>query len=81
LACLEVREGNGLQPGVFTCLFLMMEEALELIYRGQCNVAVKAKEIGVSTEELKRLFRVYAMQRPIDDDVWRGDVELGWPWV
>ena len=36
----------------------MMEEALELIYRGQCNVAVKAKEIGVSTEELKRLFRV-----------------------
>ena len=58
-----------------------MEEALELIYRGQCNVAVKAKEICVSTEELKRLFRVYAMQRPIDEDVWRGDVELGWPWV
>ena len=56
-----------------------MEEALELIYRGQCNVAVKAKEIGVSTEELKRLFRVYAMQRPIDEDVWRGDVELGGP--
>ncbi len=46
-----------------------MEEALELIYRGQCNVAVKAKEIGVSTEELKRLFRVYAMQRPIDEDI------------
>ena len=21
------------------------------------------------------------MQRPIDEDVWRGDVELGWPWV
>jgi hypothetical protein len=74
-------EGNGRQPGVFTCLFLMMEEALELIYRGQCNVAVKAKEIGVSTEELKRLFRDYAVKRPIDEDVWRGDVELGWPWV
>ena len=59
----------------------MMEEALELIYRGKCNVAVKAKEIGVSTEELKRLFRDYAVQRPIDEDVWRGDVELGWPWV
>ena len=58
-----------------------MEEALDEIYRGKCNVAVKAKEIGVSTEELKRLFRVYAMQCPIDEDVWRGDVELGWPWV
>ena len=59
----------------------VMDEALDEIYRGKCNVAVKAKEIGVSTEELKRLFRVYAMQRPIDEDVWRGDVELGWPWV
>ena len=59
----------------------VMEEALDEIYRGKCNVAVKAKEIGVSTEELKRLFRVYAMQRPIDEDVWRGDVELGWPWI
>ena len=58
-----------------------MEEALDLIYRGKCNVAIAAKEIGVSTEKLKRLFRVYAMQRPIDEDVWRGDVELGWPWV
>ena len=59
----------------------VVEEALELIYRGQCNVAVKAKEIGVTTEELKRLFRDFAVKRPIDEDVWRGDVELGWPWV
>ena len=59
----------------------VMEEALDEIYRGKCNVAVKAKEIGVSTEELKRLFRVYAMQRPMDEDIWRGDVELGWPWA
>ena len=60
---------------------VLVEEALELIYRGQCNVAKKAKEIGVTTEELKRLFRDYAVKRPIDEDVWRGDVELGWPWV
>ena len=59
----------------------VVEEALELIYRGKCNVAVKAKEIGVSTEELKRLFRDFAVKRPIDEDVWRGDVELGWPWI
>ena len=55
---------------------MRMEEALELIYRGQCNVAVKAKEIGVTTTELQRLFREYAIKRPIDEDVWRGDVEL-----
>ena len=59
----------------------VVEEALELIYRGQCNVAVKAKEIGVTTKELQRLFRDFAVKRPIDEDVWRGDVELGWPWV
>ena len=62
----------------------VVEAALELIYRGQCNVAVKAKEIGVSTEELKRLFRGYVAERPInvnDPDVWLGDVVLGWPWV
>ena len=58
-----------------------MEEALDEIYKGRCNVAVKAKELSVSTEELKRLFRVYAMQRPMDEDIWRGDVELGWPWA
>jgi len=58
-----------------------VDEALELIYRGQCNVAVQAKEIGVTTAELQRLFREYAIGRAIDEDVWRGDVELGWPWV
>ncbi len=75
------RAEQPLQGDVVERRSFLVEEALELIYRGQCNVAVKAKEIGVSTEELKRLFRVYAMQRPIDEDVWRGDVELGWPWV
>jgi hypothetical protein len=58
-----------------------MDEALDEIYRGKCNVAVKAKKIGVTTVELQRLFREYAIKRPIDEDVWRGDVELGWPWV
>ena len=40
-----------------------MEEALELIYRGQCNVAVEGKRNRRLNQELKRLFRVYAMQR------------------
>ena len=57
-----------------------MEDALDLIYRGQTNEAVKAKETGVSLDEMKRLFNVYVKQRPIDPDVWKADVELSWPW-
>ena len=61
-----------------------MEEALDLIYRGKSNVAVKAKELDISTETLKRLVREYILERPLDasdPEVWSGDVELGWPWA
>lgn len=58
-----------------------MEDALDLIYKGQTNVAVMAKKVGVSLDEMKRLFNVYVKQRPIDPDVWQADVELGWPWA
>ncbi|QDP50036.1 MAG: hypothetical protein Unbinned3459contig1000_46 [Prokaryotic dsDNA virus sp.] len=57
-----------------------LEDALDLIYRGQTNVAVKAKEIGISLEEMKRLFNQYVSERQIDPDVWQADVELSWPW-
>ena len=61
-----------------------MEEALDLIYRGKSNVAVKAKELDISTETLKRLIREYILERPLDTsdpEVWSGEVELSWPWV
>ena len=61
-----------------------MEEALDLIYRGKSNVAVKAEKLGISTETLKRLVRDYILERPLDTNdpvVWSGDVELGWPWA
>ena len=61
-----------------------MEEALDLIYRGKSNVAVKAKELDISTESLKRLVREYILERPLytsDPEVWSGDVELGWPYA
>ena len=60
---------------------MSLEVALDMIYKGQTNVAVKAKEEGVSLDEMKRLFNVYVSQRPIDPDVWKADVELGWPWA
>ena len=51
-----------------------MEEEFDLLYRGKCNVCVAAKKAGVSPEEMKRLFQEYAVKRPVDEDVWRGDV-------
>ena len=44
------------------------EEALDEIYGGVAMLR-QGEGDGVSTEELKRLFRVYATQRPIDEDV------------
>ena len=43
-----------------------MEEAFDLLYRGKCNVCVAAKKAGVSPEEMKRLFRDYVLERPLD---------------
>jgi hypothetical protein len=60
---------------------MSLEDALDLIYKGQTNVAVMAKKVGVSLEEMKRLFGLYVSQRPIDPGIWEADVELGWPWV
>lgn len=60
---------------------ISLEDALDLIYKGQTNVAVMAKKVGVSLNEMKRLFNLYVSQRPIDPDVWQADVELGWPWA
>ena len=61
-----------------------MEEVFDELYRGRCNVCVAAKKAGVSPEEMKRLFREYVLERPLDTsdpEVWSGDVELGWPLV
>lgn len=62
----------------------MIEEAFDELYRGKCNVCTAAKKAGVSSEEMKRLFREYVLERPLDVNapaIWSGDVELGWPWV
>jgi|OM-RGC.v1.035469907 hypothetical protein len=57
------------------------EQALDLIYQGQTNVAVIAKEIDVPFEEMKRLFKDYVAQRPYDPAAWeQEDLELSWPW-
>lgn len=57
-----------------------LEDALDLLYKGQTNVALIAKETGITLEEMQHLFKEYVSQRPIDPDVWQGGVDLSWPW-
>ena len=62
----------------------MIEEVLDELYRGKCNVCMAAEKAGVSPEEMKRLFRYYVLEHPMDVNdpmVWSGGVELSWPWV
>jgi len=61
-----------------------LERALEDIFTGQRNVAKEAKELGMSTQELKDIFTEYAIKRPIninDEDVWNVDTEPSWPYM
>ena len=69
------------KPGLIYLMTIELEDALGLLYKGQTNVAVMAKEVGVSLDEMKRLFGYYVSQRPIDPDVWQADVEPSWPWA
>ena len=61
-----------------------LEEALDRLYKGQTNVALQARDLGISLERLKQLFREYVAARPIDindEDVWMGDTTLCWPYA
>ena len=55
-------------------------EACQILFKGQSNVKVMANRLDISLEELQGIFRVYCQNNPIDDNVWRGDIELSWPW-
>ena len=57
-----------------------IEEALDLLYKGQTNVAVKAKELELPLHYLKQLLSNYIKQNPLTDDAWNSDIELGWPY-
>ena len=58
-----------------------LEDALDELYEGQTNVAVQAAEINMSKTELQQVFRDYVSRRAIDDDIWRKDVEISWPYI
>lgn len=58
-----------------------LSEALVVIFKGQSNMAVMAKELGMPLETLQEYFREYVDRTPIDPDVWKGDVEMAWPFI
>ena len=58
-----------------------LEEALDLLYKGTSNVAITAKETGVTLETMQHLLTDYIKVRPIDPDVWLADVEVSWPYI
>ena len=57
-----------------------IEDALTILFRGQSNVKVMANNVGISLEEMEQLFRDYVTKTPIDPNVWKGDIEISWPY-
>lgn len=57
-----------------------IEEALVILFKGQSNVKLMANEVGISLAEMQQRFREYVAKTPVDEDVWRGDVEIAWPY-
>ncbi|MFZ8904038.1 MAG: hypothetical protein ACO20I_08890 [bacterium] len=58
-----------------------LQEALQILFKGQSNVAVMAKQLDMPLETLQQNFRDYVRTTPIDPDVWQGDIEITWPFI
>lgn len=58
-----------------------IEEALVVLFKGQSNVKLMANEVGIPLAEMQQLFREYVARTPIDEDVWRKDVDMAWPYI
>tara|TARA_B100000925_G_scaffold282100_1_gene254600 strand:+ start:1499 stop:1684 length:186 start_codon:yes stop_codon:yes gene_type:complete len=56
-------------------------EALQILYKGQSNVALMAKQLNMPLETLQEEFRQYVEVNPIDSDVWKRDIEVSWPYI
>lgn len=58
-----------------------LSEALQILYQGQSNVALMARKLDMPLPKLQQLFKEHVRRNPIDPDLWKGDVELSWPFV
>jgi len=55
-------------------------EGLQILFKGQSNVAIMAKKLDMPLKTLKEEFRQYVLVNPIDPDVWQLDIEINWPY-
>ena len=55
-------------------------EAHQTLYKGQSNVLLIARDLGIGLEEIKQSFREYVAANPLEGDEWNTDVEPSWPW-
>ena len=55
-------------------------EGLQILFKGQSNVALMAKKLDMPLETLQEEFRQYVLVNPIDPDVWQLDIEINWPY-
>jgi len=55
-------------------------EGLQILFKGQSNVAIMAKKLDMPLETLQEEFRQYVLVNPIDPDVWQLDIEINWPY-
>ena len=60
---------------------LTMQEAVLILYKGQSNVKIMADRVGVPLDVMQAELRAYVAATPLDEDVWRGDVELAFPYI
>lgn len=58
-----------------------MHQAVQILYKGQNNVKLMASTMGVSLEVMQSELNKYVAATPIDEDIWRGDVEPSWPHI
>jgi hypothetical protein len=58
-----------------------LERALGELYRGQTNVAKKAKELKIPLKTLQQILIEYINRNPIDPTAWSADIELSWPYT
>jgi hypothetical protein len=60
---------------------ITVQEALLILYKGQSNVRHMADKLNMPLSELQQLFREFVARTPIDEDVWKGDIDLSWPYI
>ncbi len=60
---------------------MQLDEALVVLFKGQMNVAKMAKKLDMPLKTLQEEFRQYVAKTPIDEDVWKGDILITWPFI